>query len=151
MKKLLKNLLKKIKSIFQSEDGFTMIELLIVVAIIAVLTGMAASYFSGTLDKAKVTAVEQDFNTFDTVLDAYRLSNGDYPSTEEGLQKVMDAGLLKKTKKALLDPWNNPYHYRYPGENNSDTPEIWSDGADKKPGGEGNKKDIKNWVSNSNN
>lgn len=133
-----------IQSAWQSNAGFTLLELMIVIAIIAIIGGFAVTKFSGTIDKAKITAVKADFGTFETQLDAYYLKYNTYPSTEEGLQKLITEGQIKNKRDALLDPWNNPYQYRYPGQF-SDSPEIWSFGADGKEGGDGMNADIKNW------
>ncbi|HOK01106.1 MAG TPA: type II secretion system major pseudopilin GspG [Spirochaetota bacterium] len=127
-----------------SDEGFTLLELMIVITIIAIIGGFAVSRFTSTVDKTKVTAVKTDFGTFETALEAYYLNHNSYPSTSEGLQKLMDEGLLKNKKDTLLDPWNNPYQYRYPGQF-SDGPEIWSYGADGKEGGDGINADIKSW------
>jgi general secretion pathway protein G len=127
-----------------SDEGFTLLELMIVITIIAIIGGFAVSRFTSTVDKTKVTAVKTDFGTFETALEAYYLNHNSYPSTSEGLQKLMDEGLLKNKKDTLLDPWNNPYQYRYPGQF-SDGPEIWSYGADGKEGGDGINADIRSW------
>jgi len=128
----------------KGNDGFTLLELMIVITIIAIIGGFAVSRFTGTIDKTKVTAVKTDFGTFETALDAYYLNHSSYPTTQEGLQKLIDEGLIKNKKDSLLDPWNNPYQYRYPGEY-SQGPEIWSFGADGKEGGEGTNEDLKSW------
>lgn len=142
--KRFKNLLTVLKQNLQRNDGFTLLELMIVIAIIAIIGGFAVSRFTATIDKTKITAVKSDFGTFETALDAYYLNHNSYPTTQEGLQKLIDEGLLKNKKDTLLDPWNNPYQYRFPGEF-SQGAEIWSFGADGKEGGEGIDADIKNW------
>ncbi len=133
-----------IRRTLQSSEGFTLIELMIVITIIALMAGFAVTKYSGIVDNAKVTTVKNNFGIFEMALDRYYLSNGSYPSTEEGLQKLLDEGLIKKKAGALLDPWKNPYQYRYPGEESQD-PEIFSFGSDGREGGEGNAADIKNW------
>lgn len=128
----------------QNNRGFTLLELMIVVAIIAIMAGFAVTRFSGVLDNTRVTAVKTDFKTYEFALEAYYMKNSRYPSSEEGLQALVDDGFVQKKNDALLDPWKNPYQYRYPGEN-SDSPEIWSLGADGAEGGEGANADIFNW------
>ncbi len=143
----MKQIRERIKNLFRevsANDGFTLIEIMIVVVIISILAGSAVFIFRGSVEKTKKTAVSRDFSTFENALEAYKLYNDNYPTSEEGLQKLIDAGLLKNKKKTLLDPWNNPYQYRYPGEN-SETPEIWSFGADGRAGGEGVNADINSW------
>lgn len=142
--KTLKNRLLRMKVLFSRNDGFTLLELMIVITIIAIIGGFAVSRFTSTIDKTKVTAAKTDFGTFETALDAYYLNHNSYPSTQEGLQKLIDEGLMKNKKDTLLDPWNNPYQYRFPGEF-SHGPEIWSFGADGKEGGEGINADLKSW------
>jgi general secretion pathway protein G len=144
MKKILKQFFKKITTLLKSKDGFSMIELMIVVAIMAVLATLTASNFSGFMDKAKVTKAQTDIQTLSTTLESYKLDNGNYPSSDEGLKKLLDDGKLKRKKDVLLDPWGNQYNYRFPGQT-GESYEIWSYGADGKEGGEGYNKDIKSW------
>lgn len=140
----IKRFSSRLQQILRKNEGFTLIELMIVIAIIAIIGGFAVSKFTGAVDKTKITAVKADFGTFETALDAYYLNHNTYPSTEEGLQKLSAEGLIKNKKDTLLDPWNNPYQYRFPGKF-GDNPEIMSLGADGKEGGEGINADIKNW------
>jgi len=142
--KRIRLIFKKSASFIVSNEGMTLLELLIVITIIAIIGGFAITRFTGVVDKTKVTAVKADFGTFDMALDTYYLNHNIYPATEEGLQKLISDGLLKNKKETLVDPWNNPYQYRYPGQF-SDGPEIWSYGADGKDGGEGMNADIKSW------
>ena len=128
----------------EENDGFTLLELLIVVAIIAIMGGFAVTKLTSVLDNTKVKAADTDIKTFMMNLERYYIEHNNYPTTEEGLQKLVDTGMLEKKKAALLDPWDNPYQYRYPGQN-SEGPEIWSFGADKQEGGEGINADIKSW------
>lgn len=127
-------------------DGFTLIELLIVVAIISILGAFAVSRYTKTLDNVKVSTAKNRIIQIKNDLLRYsvELGNNSFPTTEEGLQKLIDSGLWEKNKNALLDPWGNPYHYRFPGQF-SDDPEVWSLGADGKEGGEGNNADIVSW------
>lgn len=142
--KFLKIRLNMIRKSIAANEGFTLLELMIVITIIAIIGGFAVSRFTSTIDKTKITAVKTDFGTFETALDAYYLNHNNYPSTQEGLQALINEGLIKNKKDSLLDPWNNPYQYRYPGEI-SNNPEIWSLGADGKEGGDGINADITSW------
>lgn len=140
--KRIKRLLEKLNKIFSNNEGFTLIELMIVIAILAILGAFAVNTFKGVIPNANVTAAKTDIKNFSNVLEQYSLqNNGKYPTTEEGLQKLVTDGMLKSK---LLDPWKNPYQYRYPGQS-GDAPEIWSYGADGVEGGEGANADIKSW------
>ena len=140
----MKNLTERIIRRLSKNDGFTLIELLIVVAIIAIMGTLAVGLYRGVLSDTNVTAAKTDLNTFTQQLEIYNTMNGQYPANDEGLQKLIDSGLLDKKKSTLLDPWNNPYNYRFPGQF-SDGPEVWSYGADGAEGGEGANADIKSW------
>jgi len=137
-------LLKKLLARAGKNDGFTLLELMIVIAIIAIIGGFAVSRFTTVLDNTKIKAAQNDIQTMKMNLERYYIEQNSYPATEEGLQKLIDTGLIEKKKTALLDPWDNPYQYRYPGQF-SDGPEIWSLGADKQEGGEGINRDITSW------
>ncbi len=143
MKKILKWFKLRILRL-EKNDGFTLLELLIVVAIIAIMGGFAITKLTTVLDNTKVKAADTDIKTFMMNLERYYIEHNSYPTTEEGLQKLVDTGMIEKKKSSLLDPWDNPYQYRYPGQN-SEGPEIWSFGADKQEGGEGINADIKSW------
>lgn len=133
-------------------SGFSLIEILIVIALIAVLATVAignlGGIFSGQQDKVAGLFVKQ---TLDTALVPYRLDVGNYPSTEEGLTALMKAPASKEAKwkgaylKELpLDPWGNPYQYRYPGSKNINAArgyDAWSWGPD----GSESADDIGNW------
>lgn len=136
-----KQLLEKVKQVLNNNEGFTLIELMIVIAILAILGAFAVNTFKGVIPNANLTAAKTDIKNFSMVLDQYNLQNGKYPTTEEGLKKLVTDGMLKSK---LLDPWKNPYQYRYPGQF-GESPEIWSYGADGQPGGEGNNADILSW------
>lgn len=143
MKRILR-LMERAKQFLNSlnnNDGFTLIELMIVIAILAILGAFAVNTFKGVIPNANVTAAKSDIKNFSMVLEMYKLQNGNYPTSEEGLQKLVTDGMLKSK---LIDPWKNPYHYRYPGQF-GEVPEIWSTGADGVDGGEGANADIKSW------
>ena len=136
--------LKLIKQAIRDNQGFTFVELLIVITILAILGTLAISKFGGVVSDTKVKTAKANIRIIETPLMVYYSKYGQYPTTEEGLQKLAEAGLIKNPKEALIDPWGNPYNYRYPGLY-SDEPEIWSYGADGKEGGEGENADITNW------
>jgi general secretion pathway protein G len=132
-----------IRSEAASDRGFTLIEIMIVVTIIALLSAVIiVPNVTKYLKRAKIEACKLQIKNFQTPLLEYQSTKGNYPSTEEGLEALVKEGLLKKVP---VDPWGNPYHYRYPGENDQEEYEIWSNGPDGKEGGEGANADIKSW------
>ena len=143
------SIVKRIKSLVASlkaNQGFTLIEVMIVIVILSIMGGVV--YNLGIFDfpkKARVQRAKTDISTFETALRQYEMEKGRFPSTDEGLQKLLDEGYIKKQKEVLKDPWGNPYNYKFPGDHNPNEPEIWSFGQDGKEGGEGFNADIKSW------
>ncbi len=136
--------------------GFTLIELMIVIAIIGILSIIVVPRFMDIPQKARVEATKQQIAAFGLALDRYNLDNGIYPTTEQGLAALIErpssepapmnyneGGYLKK-KELPKDPWGRDYIYRSPGDHGNDY-EIMSLGADGRDGGEGVNADIKSW------
>ena len=133
------------------EDGFSLIELLIVMVILGLLAALVAPKMFGKTEKAKQNAAQTQISYFESALDTYRLDVGRFPSTEEGLMALrVNPDENKKwegpylPREIPLDPWENPYVYNYPGEHGGYY-DIISYGADGAPGGEGENTDIVNW------
>jgi len=129
--------------------GFTLLELLVVVAIIGLLVGFVAPRFFGQIGKSEVTAARAQIDALEKALDQYRLDTGRYPSTEQGLSALQqrpqnepkwNGPYLRKTLP--LDPWGRPYQYRAPGEQGDF--DLLSLGKDRAPGGSGENADITN-------
>lgn len=134
--------------------GFTLIEIMVVVVILGILAAIVVPRFLDRPDQAKVTKARIDINGLEQALGMFKLDNGFYPSTEQGLAalvtipetgripaKYAEGGYLKQVP---LDPWNNSYVYISPGLHNKDF-DLTSFGADGEPGGEGFDADINNW------
>jgi general secretion pathway protein G len=132
------------------ESGFTLIEIMVVVVILAVLGALVVPKILENVDKARVTRAASDIRAIQTALDLYRLDNFKYPTTEQGLQALVtqptDPSITNYRSGGYLaslpkDPWNNPYQYVSPGAGGRDY-DITSYGRDGKPGGEGYDADI---------
>jgi len=127
--------------------GFTLLELLVVVAIIGILVGYVAPRYFSQLGKSEVTAARAQIDGLEKALDTYRLDTGHYPSTEQGLAAlVTKPGNERKwggpylRKDVPLDPWGNPYQYKSPSAHGDY--EILSYGKDGQPGGSGTDADV---------
>ena len=130
--------------------GFTLIEIMVVVVIIGILAALVLPNVMGRVDQANITKAKQDIRTYGSALDMYRLDNFKYPTTDQGLQALVqqpsDARNWRGpyTKGGLRkDPWGNDYHYVYPGQHGEY--DLFTYGADNQEGGEGTDADIGNW------
>ena len=138
------------KKILDSDSGFTLIELIVVVVIIGLLAGLVLPQFIRQEEKAKLKATRAQIELLGTALDTFRLDIGRYPTTEEGLQALrqkpatLDRWGGPYIKKELPeDPWGKPYVYKSPGDHGPY--DIISYAADGVPGGEGDNRDITSW------
>lgn len=128
-------------------SGFTLLEMVIVLGIIAMILGGAIFAMRGITDSAKLSQTNADFKSIMTALDSYKLNAGNYPSTSQGLKALVDKPTsapkptrwIQVMKTEPLDPWKQPYGYKFPGKKNPSEPEIISKGKD---GIEGNEDDL---------
>ncbi len=128
--------------------GFTLIEIMAVVLIIGLLSTIVGVSIFAQVDKGRVTTAAAQISNLEAVLELYRMDNANYPTTEEGLEALAAAGGKYIQKGRIpLDPWGNAYQYEQPGQNNPDSFDLWSFGADGQAGGEGVDADVGNWFS----
>lgn len=139
-----------------SRFGFTLIEILVVIVVIAILASLVAPSVFQHVGAAKDATTRSQIEMLGAALDAYRLDNGRYPTTSEGLQALRAAptggthdhngwrGPYLR-KDIPLDPWKHPYSYQSPGTQSGGGYDLLSFGADGKAGGEGEDADILSW------
>ena len=132
--------------------GFTLLELVVVIIVLGLLAAIVAPQILGRVSDARTTAAQTQVELFGTALDNYRLDNGAYPTTEQGLSALREKPTRAPVptnwrgpylrKEVPLDPWGKPYIYRSPGERNASGYDLMSLGRDGKAGGEGEDKDV---------
>lgn len=140
----------------RSQSGFTLIEIMVVVVILAILAAAVVPRIMGRPDEARITKAKQDIRALESALELYRLDNFNYPSTQQGLDALVrqpsgdpparnwkSGGYVKTLPK---DPWGNSYQYLNPGVRGE--VDIYSLGADGRPGGVEAAADIGNWGEN---
>lgn len=135
-------------------SGFTLIEIIVVMVILGILAALIVPKIMGRPDEARIVAAKQDMSSIMQALKLYKLDNLHYPSTEQGLQALINkptstpeaknwksGGYLERLP---IDPWGNAYQYLNPGLHGE--LDIISLGADGAPGGKDNDADIGNWI-----
>ncbi len=135
------------------QRGFTLVEVMVVVAILGILAALIVPKIIGRSDDARIVAAKQDVATLVAALKLYRLDNQRYPTTDQGLKALVEkptvdplppnwktGGYLDKLPR---DPWGNPYQYLQPGIHGE--LDVFSLGADGQPGGTGTDADIGSW------
>lgn len=138
------------------ETGFTLLEILIVITILGILASLVAVKVMDRPGEARTMKARLDINTLENALKLFKLDNGFYPSTEQGLRALVEkpsigriptnwreGGYLEKDT-IPQDPWNHDYYYMSPGVANADF-DLWSYGADGEEGGEGENADVTSW------
>lgn len=138
-----------------ARPGFTLIEIIVVIVVLAVLATLVAPNVFRHVGAAKEATARTQIEMLGAALDAYRLDNGRYPTTEQGLAALWQAPALDPRptnwrgpylrKTVPLDPWNTAYLYRAPGTQSGTGYDLLSLGADSKPGGDGENADILSW------
>lgn len=139
----------------RNQGGFTLIELMVVIVILGILAGLIVPRIMGRPDEARRAKARIQMESIETALKLYRLDTGSYPTTEQGLQALVEppmagtavrnwrqGGYLEKGQ-VPKDPWDNDFVYISPGSHGDF--DLSSRGADGQPGGEGNDRDINSW------
>ena len=133
------------------QEGYTLVELLVVLAILGLLVAIAAPRLISYLGAAKADTAKIQVEKLGTVLDLYHLEIGRYPTDQEGLKALVERpsqldawnGPYLKNREALTDPWGRQYVYRFPGQHGDY--DLYSLGADGREGGDGENRDITSW------
>ncbi|WP_417594655.1 type II secretion system major pseudopilin GspG [Oceanospirillum sp.] len=133
------------------QQGFTLIEIMVVVVILGILGALVAPSILGRPDEARVTVAKNDIRSISNALDMYKLDNLRYPTNEEGLRALVEKPTTAKNwnpdgylPQMPEDPWGSAYIYKRPGEKSRHF-DLYSLGADGQVGGEGTDADIGNW------
>lgn len=130
------------------DAGFTLLELLVVLGIIALLATLAGPQVLRYLGKARTETAKAQISAISTALELYALDNGTFPPQQVGLSALMQnppnvsswRGPYLKRAEGLIDPWGRPYHYRFPGRKGA--PEVFTLGRDNASGGGGEDQDV---------
>lgn len=147
---LWKNGRKPLRRERTTESGFTLIELLLVLVILATLAAIVTPKFAKRGQQAKITAAQTQISQLEVALDAFEIDVSRYPTTAEGLDALVKQPASNSegwqqpymNKAIPKDPWGNEYLYRYPGQYNKDSYDLYSYGPDGRQGGDD---DITNW------
>ena len=136
-------------------SGFTLLEVLVVVIVLGLLAGLVGPQILGRVSEARDATARTQIEMLAVALDSYRLDNGRYPTTQQGLAALRAAPTSDPVatnwrgpylrREVPADPWGRPYEYRSPGEANPSSYDLFTLGLDGLPGGEGEDADINSW------
>jgi general secretion pathway protein G len=151
MKKVETMSARKRKAIRAGERGYSLLELLVVLAILGLIIAIAAPRVIGYFDASKARAAEIQIANISAALDLYYLSNGAYPSEQQGLKALVERpegaaswdGPYLNRADGIIDPWDRAYLYKQPGTHGKF--DVMSLGADGKEGGEDENRDLGSW------
>lgn len=135
--------------------GFTLLEILVVIVVLGMLAAIVGPRIIGRVSEAKSTTAQAQMELLSVALDNYRLDNGYYPTTEQGLQALRTRPASEPVprnwrgpylrREVPLDPWDRPYLYKSPGEHNPTSFDLLTLGRDGLSGGQEEDADINNW------
>jgi general secretion pathway protein G len=135
--------------------GFTLIELLVTIAIIATLAAIVAPSLFGNIGEARRDTARSQLQILALALDAYRLDNDGFPTTEQGLDALRSVPIVGDAPTnwkgpylrqiVPIDPWGTPYVYTSPGVANPNAYDLYTLGKDGRPGGDGEDADLTSW------
>ena len=138
----------------RARPGFTLIELLVTIAIIATLAAIVAPSLFGNIGEARRGTAKSQIQILSLALDAYRLDNDSFPTTQQGLEALRSVPSADPPPNwkgpylrqlVPLDPWGRPYVYVSPGLSNPNAYDLYTLGKDGKPGGDGEDSDVTSW------
>lgn len=146
----------RLKKIYTTESGYTLLEILAVLTLLAAILTLVAPNVIKQLQNGQVKAARAQINAMKSVLNSYYIDNSCYPTTEQGLKALIEKptippvpenwnGPYLEDKQIPKDPWGVELIYRSPGIHNPDKYDLYTLGSDKKEGGSGDAADIGNW------
>jgi general secretion pathway protein G len=139
----------------QTRSGFTLLEIMVVIIVLGLLAGLVGPQIVGRVSDAKTATARTQIEMMSVALDSYRLDNGRYPTTQQGLEALRTEPAAEPVptnwrgpylrREVPLDPWGRAYEYRSPGEENPGSFDLFTLGLDGLPGGEGEDADVTSW------
>jgi general secretion pathway protein G len=149
--------MKAILSRVRDESGFTVLEFLVILVLLTLIYGLVAGNVDQQIARGRAAAAKVQIKSFKNMLQQYKLDNGTYPTTEQGLDALLNkpdtppipanwnGPYIDEDGKVPMDPWGKPYVYLSPGTKRPNSYDLFSLGGDGQEGGSGSAADITNW------